>query len=105
MKKEYTDGFFNVSKKYGFLPTQIVKDIPSNYKLLVDLCNELPILKKNNQFGILHYPNLICEKVKELPNLRFYIEALESPNRIFILQTLFRYYSFLTSSYCLEHQK
>ena len=102
MKEEYTDGFFNVSKKYGFLPTQIVKDIPSNYKLLVDLCNELPILKKKNQFGILHYPNLICEKVKELPNLLFYIEALESPNRIFILQTLFRYYSFLTSSYCLE---
>ena len=28
MKKEYTDGFFNVSKKYGFLPTQIVKGIP-----------------------------------------------------------------------------
>ena len=46
MKKEYTDGFFNVSKKYGFLPTQIVKNIPANYKLLVDLCNELPILKK-----------------------------------------------------------
>ena len=112
MKQEYTNSFFNVSRKYGFLPTQIVKDLPSNYKPLIDLCDELPILKKDNRFGILHYPNLICEKVKELPNLLSSIDALEinnfklgSPhfeNRILILQTLFRYYSFLTSSYCLE---
>ena len=68
MKDEYTDGFFNVSREHGFLPIQIIKELPSNYKLLVDLCNELPYITKNNQFGILHYPNLICEKVTELPN-------------------------------------
>ena len=105
MKEEYTDGFFNVSRKHGFLPIQIIKELPSNYKLLVDLCNELPILKKDNRFGILHYPNLICKKIQELPNLVSLVDALEPlhfENRIFILQTLFRYYSFLVSSYCLE---
>ena len=105
MKDEYTDGFFNVSREHGFLPIQIIKELPANYKLLVDLCNELPYIKKNNQFGILHYPNLIYEEVKKLPNLISSIDALESlhfENRIFILQTLFRYYSFLVSSYCLE---
>ena len=105
MKDEYTDGFFNVSREHGFVPIQIIKELPENYKLLVDLCNELPYIKKNNQFGILHYPNLIYEEVKKLPNLISSIDALESlhfENRIFILQTLFRYYSFLVSSYCLE---
>jgi len=105
MKDEYTDGFFNVSREHGFVPIQIIKELPANYKLLVDLCNELPYIKKNNQFGILHYPNLIYEEVKKLPNLISSIDALESlhfENRIFILQTLFRYYSFLVSSYCLE---
>ena len=105
MKEEYTNGFFNVSRKHGFLPIQIIKDLPVYYKPLVDLCNELPILKKDNRFGILHYPNLICEKVKELPNLISIINELESQhfeNKIYILQTLFRHYSFLVSSYCLE---
>ena len=105
MKDAYTDGFFNVSRENGFLPIQVVKELPSCYQSLVDLCNELPILKKDNRFGILHYPNLICDKIKELPNLLSSVDTLESlqfDNKIFILQTLFRYYSFLVSSYCLE---
>ena len=106
MKDAYCDGFFNVSRDNGFLPVQTsLKKIPEDYKSLLDLCNELPYIKKNNQFGILHYPNLIYEEVKKLPNLISSIDALESlhfENRIFILQTLFRYYSFLVSSYCLE---
>ena len=66
MKDAYTDGFFNVSRENGFIPIQVVK---------------------------------------ELPNLLSSVDTLESlqfDNRIFILQTLFRYYSFLVSSYCLE---
>ena len=62
------------------------------------------LLKKINRFGILYYPNLIYEKVKELPNLISTINICENDSSLtpFILQTLFRYYSFLTSSYCLE---
>ena len=70
MKDEYTDGFFNVSREYGFLPIKTsLKGIPSTYKPLTDLCNELPHIKKDNCFGILHYPNRIEERVRELPNL------------------------------------
>ena len=106
MKDAYTDGFFNVSRDNGFLPVQTsLKKIPEDYKSLLDLCNELPYITKNNQLGILHYPNLICEKVKELPNLIEIINTLETINftdRVLILQVLFRCYSFLVSSYCLE---
>ena len=102
MKDKYTDGFFNVSKQYGFLPMETsLKNLSINYKSLVELCNELPIIKKNNQLGILHYPNLICEKVKELPNLLPLIIKLSSKDKC-VLQTLFRHYAFLVSSYCLE---
>ena len=69
MREEYTDGFFNVSRKFGFLPMKTTfKDIPNSYQPLVDLCNELPTIKKDNRLGILHYPNLICEKIKDIPN-------------------------------------
>ena len=106
MREEYTDGFFNVSRKFGFLPMKTTfKDIPNSYQPLVDLCNELPIIKKDNRLGILHYPNLICEKIKDIPNLISEITMLETTDpsdKIFILQTLYRHYSFLVSSYCLE---
>ena len=51
MKEEYTDGFFNVSNKYGFLSIQhTLTELPIEYKPLIDLCNELPIIKKDKSF-------------------------------------------------------
>ena len=124
MKTEYTDGYFNVSKKYGFLPMySCLNDInfPNDFIVLKKFCDNLPIIKKDNRFGILYYHNQIEEKIKELPNLINEINKIEfklvqeglmewrnSDNiKIFIpkkliYQTLFRYYAFLTSTYCLE---
>ena len=106
MKEEYNDGFFNISRKSGFLPMKTsLKNLPSTYKSLIDICNELPHIKKDNSFGILHYPNRIEERVKQLPNLISTINILETidfSDKVPILQVLFRYYSFLVSSYCLE---
>ena len=125
MKTEYTDGYFNVSKKYGFLPMYTcLNDInfPNNFIVLKKFCDNLPIIKKDNRFGILYYHNQIEEKIKELPNLINEINKIELidsdkdnlmewrnsdnikiwiPKKL-IYQTLFRYYAFLTSTYCLE---
>ena len=125
MKTKYTDGYFNVSKKYGFLPMHIClnnTNFPNNFKVLKDLCENLPIIKKDNRFGVLYYKNQIEEKVKELPNLINEINKIEADNskdeiiiecggekcgkrlipKKIIYQTLFRYYAFLTSTYSLE---
>ena len=107
MKEQYNDGFFNISGSHGFLPSHNYDlDLPTKFKPLIELCDALPILKKENRFGILHYPNLICEKVKDLPNLISQVNEInqltDNSLRMYYLQMLFRYYSFLTSSYCLE---
>ena len=68
MKTEYTDGYFNVSKKYGFLPIHNClndTNFPNEFKCLKDFCENLPIIKKNKRFGILYYNNQIEEKIKD----------------------------------------
>ena len=124
MKNEYTDGYFNVSEKYGFLPIHNClndTNFPNEFKCLKDFCENLPIIKKNKRFGILYYNNQIEEKIKELPNLINEINGLKNHKNNEILidcggklcgkrlihtkliyQTLFRYYAFLSSTYCLE---
>ena len=80
MKTEYTDGYFNVSKKYGFLPMYTcLNDInfPNDFIVLKKFCDNLPIIKKDNRFGILYYHNQIEEKIKELPNLINEINKIE----------------------------
>ena len=125
MQTEYTDGYFNVSKKHGFLPMYYClndNNFPNDFKVLKNFCDNLPIIKKDNRFGILYHNNQIEEKIKELPNLINEINLIESDNnnneiliecegekcgkrlipKKLIYQTLFRYYAFLTSTYCLE---
>ena len=124
MQTEYTDGYFNVSKKYGFLPMYYClndNNFPNDFKVLKNFCDNLPIIKKDNRLGILYHDNQIEEKIKEIPNLINEINLIESDNNNEILiecegekcgkrlipkkliyQTLFRYYAFLTSTYCLE---
>ena len=118
MEKEYSDGYFNVSKKFGFLPMYPClndNNFPNKFRILKDFCDNLPIIKKDNRFGILYYKNKIEEKVKELPNLINEINEMDNLfikldckqteitiSKKLIYQTLFRYYAFLTSTYCLE---
>ena len=88
MQTEYTDGYFNVSKKYGFLPMYSYlddKDFPNKFKVLKDFCDNLPIIKRDNRLGILYYKNQIEEKIKELPNLLNKINLIESDNNNEIL--------------------
>jgi indoleamine 2,3-dioxygenase len=99
-EKIYTDGFFNVSKVNGFLPIKepLVK-LPETYSKLQHLIDELHVFQPNDTKGVLGIPNLIETKVNEMPN---YINEIKIETDVFILQALFRAYTFITSGYTLE---
>lgn len=99
-EKVYTDGFFNVSKVNGFLPIKEphVK-LPETYSKLQNLIDELHVFQSNDSKGVLGISNLIETKVNEIPN---YINVIKSETDVFILQALFRAYTFITSGYTLE---
>ena len=99
-EKEYTDGFFNVSKDYGFLPVkEPLKSLPNEYKELQDLINNLHVFQSNNEKGVLGIPNEIVEKVKGVPD---YSSIIDKETDVFILQALYRAYTFVTSGFTLE---
>lgn len=62
--KNYTDGFFNINDKYGFLPTNDpLKELPKKYYDLQQLINDLHVFQKNDTKGILGVPDMIVERV------------------------------------------
>ena len=88
----YTDGIFDVSPKHGFLP---VKDplpfLPESYNSLQSIINFLP--------KILTEPNKIVDSVSSIPD---YSDNIKDESDPFILQALFRAYTFVASAYTLE---
>jgi hypothetical protein len=89
---EYTDGFFDVSKKHGFLPIHDpLISLPVTYLHLQQLISDLPVIIKK--------PNEIVERVKQIPD---YSNDIENEKDVFIIQALFRAYTFTTSAYTLE---
>jgi indoleamine 2,3-dioxygenase len=98
-EKTYTDGFFNVGKNHGFLP---IKDplakLPETYSHLQKLIDDLHVFQSGGK-GVLGTPNFIEQRVNSLPN---YIELVKNETDTFILQALFRAYTFITSGYTLE---
>ena len=99
-EKEYTDGFFNVSGKHGFLPiNDPLKVLPSKYNELQQLINKLHVKQDNGEKGILGIPNEIVSAVALVPNYKALVEEESDP---FILQALYRAYTFVTSGFTLE---
>ena len=96
----YSDGFFDVSAEHGFLPTKapMVK-LPSTYSDLQNVLDAMPVVLNEKEFGFLHTPNGIVAPVLAIEN---HVEAIEKETDIFVLQALFRSYSFLASAYLLE---
>jgi indoleamine 2,3-dioxygenase len=95
----YTDGFFGVNSKNGFLPIKDpLKKLPSRYNELQEVIDELPRIKDNGEEGILGLEGEIEKRVSRIPNL---INLVTEEKEPFILQALFRAYSFLTSAYTL----
>ena len=84
--------FFNISSKNGFLPTSDpLEKLPKNYKELQNIIDDL-------QF-IITIPDQIVEHVKQIPD---YTDQIKDENDSFIIQALFRAYTFITSAYILE---
>jgi indoleamine 2,3-dioxygenase len=103
-EKEYTDGFFNVSSAYGFLPIKDpLKYLPEEYSCLQETINKLHVyqnyINDTENKGILGIPDEIVEKVKHIPDYSIIIHLETDP---FVLQALFRAYAFITSGYTLE---
>lgn len=96
----YSDGFFNVSADCGFLPVKApIISLPKKYQPLQAILDAMPVVLGENEFGLLNTPDAIVAPVLALPN---FIEEVNGETDIFILQALFRSYSFLTSAYLLE---
>jgi len=96
----YNDGFFNVDEKHGFLPIKDPLDkISMKYFELRKTMEDFYICQKNERKGILGIPDKIVNCVKNIPNFEKLIYQEKDP---FILQSLFRTYTFLASGYTLE---
>jgi indoleamine 2,3-dioxygenase len=101
-EKEYTDGFFNVSKDYGFLPIRDpLKSLPNQYTELQDLINKLHVFQSTdtNKKGVLGIPNEIVVQVGFVPD---YSSIIDKETDVFVLQALYRAYTFVTSGFTLE---
>ena len=99
IKSEYSDGFFNVNGKNGFLPEQPpLEKLPLKYSNLQKLLDKMPV-KLNDKSGYLDIPGKIKKVVETLPN---YLEDVSKESDIRIIQALFRGYSFLASAFTLE---
>jgi indoleamine 2,3-dioxygenase len=98
--KKYTDGFFNVSSNNGFLPIKDpLKVLPNTYKELQLLIDNLYVFQNEDKKGILAIPDEIEKEVLIIPD---YSELIEKEHDVFVLQALFRAYTFITSGYTLE---
>jgi indoleamine 2,3-dioxygenase len=96
-KREYTDGFFNVSGKYGFLPIkEPLSVLPSKYNELQSVIDRLHVKQDS---GILGIPNEIVNAVSLVPN---YKELVQEESDTYVLQALYRAYTFITSGFTLE---
>jgi len=97
MKDRYSDNFFSVDKINGFLP---IKDplysLPERYSNLQMILTRLPTIISDPNSINDSFTFLIFDK---LPN---YIDLVKEETDIFVIQALFRAYSFLTSAYLLQ---
>jgi indoleamine 2,3-dioxygenase len=88
----YTDGIFDVSPRHGFLP---IKDplpfLPEDYSHLQAVITNLP--------AIISTPAQIVKEVAAIPD---YTEIITDVSEPFLLQALFRAYTFVASAYTLE---
>ena len=96
----YSDGFFNVGAENGFLPIKApVVKLPAVYQDLQDVLDAMPVVLNENENGLLHTKDAIIAPVMAIKN---HLAEVEKETDVFVLQALFRSYSFITSAYLLE---
>jgi indoleamine 2,3-dioxygenase len=98
--KQYTDGFFNVSREHGFLPIkEPLKVLPIEYKELQELIDKLHVFQEEGNKGVLGISDEIVVQVRFIPD---YSAIIEKETDVFVLQALYRAYTFVTSGFTLE---
>jgi indoleamine 2,3-dioxygenase len=100
--KRYTDGFFDVSGEHGFLPIKDpLKVLPEKYSKLQNLIDKLHVFysDNNSKHGVLGIPD---EIVSQVTNVDDYSKLIELETDVFVLQALYRAYTFVTSGFTLE---
>ena len=106
-EKKYTDGFFNVSNEHGFLPIrEPLCVLPERYDHLQNLINNLHVFQEYDESnmnlfdkGVLGIHDEIIKQVRIIPD---YSNLIEKETDVFILQALYRAYTFITSGFTLE---
>lgn len=100
-EKTYTEGFFNVSGDHGFLPVgEPLPRLPERYAALQTVMDEMPTNKVYPTTpGLLAKPDAIVGAVNSLPD---FTEQVQQETDVFVIQALFRAYTFLASAYTLE---
>lgn len=100
-EKSYTDGFFKVSGAHGFLPvSDPLPKLPDRYASLQALMDELPTNKVYPDTpGILAVPDAIVKSVAKLAD---FSSIAQNETDVFVIQALYRAYTFLASAYTLE---
>lgn len=94
MNFPYTDNFFSIDETNGFLP---IKDplvlLPERYSDVQEIITNLPSLVQAES------SDLLFSSILNLPNK---INIVNEETDVFVIQALYRAYTFLTSAYLLE---
>lgn len=92
MNFPYTDNFFSIDEINGFLPIKApLAILPERYSDVQEIISNLPGLIQSGD---------ILEKC--ILNLKNKIDVVNQETDIFVIQALYRAYTFLTSAYLLE---
>lgn len=98
----YNDGIFNINSINGFLPIyEPSNDVPEEFLILKELTEKMPLWldEERTKKGILGNEGQIKIEINNLPNL---VDKITDKLDIKIIQTLYRFYAFLSSAYLLE---
>lgn len=99
---------FTITTSNGFMPLQTpTTDLPAAFKPLLDLADEMPIVKQDGQPGLLANYELgaAIDEKRLLPDLTNEIDNLVTADGqpdLVAVTAAFRDYSFLSSAYLLE---
>jgi indoleamine 2,3-dioxygenase len=99
--KTYSDGFFHVCGDHGFLPVkEPMPRLPERYNELQVIMDEMPTNKEYPSVpGLLATPDAIVAAVN---NLTDFTDLTKQETDVFVIQALYRAYTFLASAYTLE---
>jgi len=99
LTKTYQDGIFDISEKFGFLPSSDpIERLPSEFEELQKIIDIMPVTI-GDSYGLLSKRGEIEKYIKDIPD---YTEKIGLVTDKMILQALFRSYAFISSAYLLE---